>query len=80
MSKLLIALLGATFASGAALAQTPTQQSADTKQAAAAKSNGTYYWLHPRLGMVKVDRATNFMVVAKRGVRGEPKASAAISR
>lgn len=24
-----------------------------------------YYWLHPKLGMVKVDRATNAMVTAR---------------
>ena len=25
-----------------------------------------YYWLHPKLGHVKVDRATNAMLVGKR--------------
>ena len=29
-------------------------------------ASGTYWWLHPRLGMVKVDRATNTMVHSKR--------------
>ena len=24
-----------------------------------------YYWLHPKLGMVKVDRATHFMIVGR---------------
>jgi hypothetical protein len=25
-----------------------------------------YYWLHPKLGMVKVDRATNAILIAPR--------------
>lgn len=66
MNKLLLTLLGASLASGAALAAAPTQQARD------GKPSGTYDWLHPRLGMVKVDRATNFMVVAKRQPRAEP--------
>lgn len=29
-------------------------------------ASGTYWWLHPRRGMVKVDRATNAIVPSKR--------------
>ena len=25
-------------------------------------SDNTYFWLHPKLGMVQVDKATNYMV------------------
>lgn len=30
-----------------------------------------YYWLHPKLGMVKVDRKTHFMLVGKRAASAE---------
>lgn len=32
-----------------------------------------YYWLHPKLGHVKIDRATNAMLVGKRAVQAEQK-------
>lgn len=28
--------------------------------------SGTYWWLHPKLGMVKVNKATNAIVTSKR--------------
>lgn len=31
--------------------------------------NGTYYWLHPKLGQVKVDRTTHAMVPSARPPR-----------
>ena len=34
------------------------------------------YWLHPKLGMVKVDRATNAIVVARREHRDAARAPA----
>ena len=50
---LLIPLLSAGFVSAANVGST----SGDTKS--------YYYWLHPKLGMVKVDRATNAMVTGR---------------
>lgn len=49
-----IAIVAALFASAAmpAAAREPTTQQA----------SGTYNWLHPKLGMVKVDRATGAIV------------------
>lgn len=61
VNKLAMTLLGAALFAGAASASAVT----DTRAEPASKS-GTYYWLHPKLGMVKVDRATNAMVVTKR--------------
>lgn len=40
-------------AATAALAVTPVAQASD---------NNTYLWLHPKLGMVRVDKTTNAMV------------------
>lgn len=61
MTKFIVLAIGATLFAAAATA-TPASTSAPAAQG----SSGTYYWLHPKLGMVKVDRATNFMVTAKR--------------
>lgn len=49
----IVAIVAALFASAAvpAAAQEPAQQ-----------AGATYNWLHPRLGIVKVDRATGAMV------------------
>jgi hypothetical protein len=49
-----VAIVGALFAGAAipAAAQEPTAQQA----------GGTYNWLHPKLGIVKVDRATGAIV------------------
>lgn len=60
MTKLLVTLLGTTFLAGCAFA------SGGPPSPAAAASDGYYWWLHPKLGMVKVDRATNAMVVSQR--------------
>lgn len=59
VNKLAVILFGAALFAGAASATT------DTRTEPASKS-GSYYWLHPKLGMVKVDRVTNAMVVTKR--------------
>ncbi|MBX9727460.1 MAG: hypothetical protein K2X31_01000 [Sphingopyxis sp.] len=50
----IVATVAALFASAAipAAAQEPTTQSA----------SGSYNWLHPKLGIVKVDRATGAIV------------------
>jgi len=50
----IVAVVAALFA-GAAM---PTAAQEQTAQPAA----GTYNWLHPKLGMVKVDRATGAIV------------------
>lgn len=47
----------AAAASFAASAQSSTRE---------APSKSYYYWLHPKLGMVKVDRKTNAMIVGGR--------------
>jgi hypothetical protein len=41
---------------------------AQTQPAASAAAGGSsyYYWLHPKLGMVKVDKKTNAMLVGRR--------------
>lgn len=36
---------------------------ASAQTAAPAPTRSYYYWLHPKLGLVKVDRATNAMIV-----------------
>ncbi|MBU6467624.1 MAG: hypothetical protein KGQ44_00570 [Betaproteobacteria bacterium] len=41
-------------AAAAALAIIPVARASDT--------NNTYFWLHPKLGMVRVDKSTNAMV------------------
>lgn len=71
MNKQMFALIGAVFASGAAMAaaQMPegSQAAAPAPAASQAKQERSYYWwLHPKQGMVKVDRATNFPVIPQR--------------
>ena len=61
MKKLFSILLGAAIFAGASF----------TAYAAPSSGEGTppdayYWWNHPRLGMVKVDRATNTMIHSKR--------------
>ena len=55
MKKLTSAILGATLFAGAAMASyaAPSER---------VPASSTYWWAHPRLGMVKVDRATNAIV------------------
>lgn len=60
MNKLSVLLLGATMLAGASFAAATTPASQDSA------SPTFYYWLHPKLGMVKVDKATNAMVKSKR--------------
>lgn len=49
----------------AALLAGPVLAAGSADEAHVEKS-GTYWWLHPKLGMVKVDKATNAMVISKR--------------
>jgi hypothetical protein len=61
MNKLLILLAAIVTAHAAAATSTAPAPGP------ASSSTRTYsYWLHPKLGMVKVDRSTHAMVVAKR--------------
>ena len=53
-------LVAATVIATAASAQT------SPSAAAPAAQKPYYYWLHPKLGMVKVDRATNAMITSAR--------------
>lgn len=65
VKQLAMILAGAALFSGAA--------SAATDAAAATPADGHkshYVWLHPKLGMVKVDRATNAMVVSGHDTTG----------
>lgn len=55
MNKLFSILLGASLFAGTA-----------TATLAATSGGDTYYWLHPKQGMVLVDRATNAIVVTSR--------------
>ena len=46
---------------------------AQTQPASSGTATGKsyYYWLHPKLGMVKVDKKTNAMLVGRRARQGE---------
>lgn len=57
--QLTITLVGVALLVGTSYAATEAQTRADAK-------GDTYNWLHPKLGIVKIDRATNAMVVGKR--------------
>lgn len=59
MNKFSALLIGATLVAGGSFAATavPAQQGA---------SPTSYNWLHPKLGMVKVDRATHAMLKSTR--------------
>lgn len=65
-------LLAAALTAGPVLA-------AGSADAAPAGKGGTYWWLHPKLGMVKVDKATHAMLTGKRAnsesIRGAPSQS-----
>lgn len=69
MNKLLIALLAAAVSGGAAFAADAPQPQP------AASAPVTAYWLHPKLGMVKIYRDTGFMVVAGRQPTQAPRAA-----
>lgn len=56
MKTMLIAVFASLLGAGTASAATAASQ---------AERASYYYWLHPKLGMVKVDRATNAMVTAR---------------
>ena len=60
MKKLLILAAGLALAGAAAAATPPRQQS---------EGASWYWWLHPKLGMVKVDRATNAIIVVRKQQR-----------
>lgn len=57
MKTLACALLGFSLLTGCASAAMDSSRDV-------AKSD-TYHWLHPKLGMVKVDRATNAIVIPR---------------
>lgn len=69
MSSKSVLLASGVFIAATASAQTPAAPAAPATQPAAAAAAGHktfYYWLHPKLGMVKVDRATNAMLTGSR--------------
>lgn len=57
MKTLILAMLALALAGCAATATMTTVPSTGTSD--------TYYWLHPKQGVVKVDRATNAIVVRR---------------
>jgi len=65
--KTAMTVVGFALASGA-MAQTsaPTTVVGAQASTSPATSSGYYWWLHPKLGMVKVDRATNVMITSTR--------------
>ena len=60
MKKLFSILLGAAIFAGASFTAYAAPRSGDSAP------DAYYWWNHPRLGMVKVDRATNTMIHSKR--------------
>ena len=68
MKKTTLLLLTAALLAGPVMAAGPVSAGQSDK-------SGTYWWLHPKLGMVKVDKATNAMVTGKRKP-AEPAAAA----
>lgn len=60
MNKIVVFVLGASLLGGASMAApaSPDKQ---------VEKSSTYYWLHPKLGHVKVDRASNAMVISGKG-------------
>ena len=58
MKTFILSILASLLAAGCAPTANVTPQEASAKQS-------YYYWLHPKLGMVKVDPATNAMVTAR---------------
>lgn len=64
MKKTILAVLTSLLGAGCASTANLTPQQASARQS-------YYYWLHPKLGLVKVDSATNAMVTA-RTVRETP--------
>lgn len=64
MGKLLITVLAAMFAQAALAANAA---------GAPERLPDTYYWLHPKQGYVKVDRATNAIVVRSQPSVAGPK-------
>lgn len=58
-----IAMLSSIVVAMTALVSAPASAQANAQaEASDATSNSYYYWLHPKLGFVKVDRATNAML------------------
>ena len=58
MKTLILAILAPLLAAGCASTANVTPQDPSAK-------SSYYYWEHPKLGMVKVDRATNAMVTGR---------------
>lgn len=59
MKTLIFAILASLLAAGCASTANVTPQDVSVK-------SSYYYWEHPKLGMVKVDRVTNAMVTSRK--------------
>lgn len=59
MKTFILAISASLLAAGCASTANMTPQDASAK-------SSYYYWEHPKLGMVKVDRATNAIVTSRR--------------
>jgi hypothetical protein len=57
-------LLAAVTLAGCAAASSPGSQ-----VSAGSNSESWYWWLHPKLGMIKVDRASNAMIISGQSQR-----------
>lgn len=57
-----IAMLSSIVLAMTALASAPASAQANAQAEASGATSTSYYWLHPKLGFVKVDRATNVML------------------
>ncbi len=57
-----IALLSSIVLAITALVSAPASAQANAQAEASDATSTSYYWLHPKLGYVKVDRATNTML------------------
>jgi uncharacterized protein YceK len=58
MKNLLLLFAAVALAGCAAVSAPATQGSSGTS------TGSWYWWLHPKLGMVKVDRASNAMIIS----------------
>lgn len=65
LAATLVAAIGPAALAAGEGAAPPAAPPAQASGAAASRTS-FYYWLHPKLGMVKVDRVTNAMLTGSR--------------
>lgn len=57
-----IVMLSSIVVATTVLVSAPASAQANAQAEASGATSTSYYWLHPKLGFVKVDRATNAML------------------